>query len=199
MYSIYHLLRDLVLKKEILSEIGNLENFPFDKELLSCRNKGIFPDIAIRLNAEGGDLRGRELVEIKDSRSYSIASFNSTIPTARKSIKEVAPHNNSTIYKQMMMRGDDVFAWDIRDVFYLVRGKNKQHTKVCLVHGSFFETIKARDNLRASFGMVLKEASTRKDHALSQEELDRLAFCPHRIFLVAPAKWVKRRFRYVFG
>jgi len=35
-------------KKEFLS-IKKLEDFPFDSHLLSCKNRGQFPDLAIRL------------------------------------------------------------------------------------------------------------------------------------------------------
>lgn len=49
-YSIYHFFTDLSEKKEELLSVNKLENFPFDQQMLSCVNKGRFPDLAIKLN-----------------------------------------------------------------------------------------------------------------------------------------------------
>ena len=38
-----------------------------------------------------------------------------------------------------------------------MRGRNKGHQKICLVHGSFFETINTHELIRQSFGQVLDE------------------------------------------
>jgi hypothetical protein len=86
MNSIYHFFKDLVEKKRGFLTVDHLENFPFDNSLLSCRNRGTFPDLAIRLNKGRSRFTGGELIELKDSTSYSVSSFNSTIPTRKKNI-----------------------------------------------------------------------------------------------------------------
>ena len=50
--------------------------------MLSCINKGKFPDLAIKLN-RGDPQTGGELIELKDSKNYAVASFK-TIPTGEK-------------------------------------------------------------------------------------------------------------------
>ena len=141
MNSIYHFFRSLVKQKEYFLKIDKLENFPFNKSFLSCKNIGIFPDMAIKLNKDNKLFTGGELIELKDSKSYSVSSFNSTIPTRRKDISKIISSENSSVYKQMEESGDDIYSLPIRDVFYLVRGKKNDHVKVSLVSGAFFSTI----------------------------------------------------------
>ncbi|MBI4654067.1 MAG: hypothetical protein HY752_03635 [Nitrospirae bacterium] len=136
---------------------NKLEDFPFNENLLSCRNKGTFPDMAIRLNTNREVFSGGELIELKDSNTYTVSSFNSTIPTGRKEIAKIITGENSGIKQQMQENGNDIYSLPVRDVFYLVRGKNKGDIKICLVHGSFFETIRIEDLISQSFLQVLEE------------------------------------------
>lgn len=164
-YSVYHFFHSLFLRKESFKTIKELDQFPFDEELLSCNNKGIFPDLAIRLNKNKRMFTGGELIELKDNNSYTVSSFNSTIPSATKEIREIITGKNSSIKKQMEENGEDIFSLPTRDVFYLIRGRKKEHiggrekkhTKVCLVHGSFFETVSSGSLISQSFYQVLEE------------------------------------------
>ena len=61
-----------------------LEDFPFDENLFSYRNRGTFPDMAVRLNKNKDIFTGGELIYLKDSKSYTVLSFNSTIPTGKR-------------------------------------------------------------------------------------------------------------------
>lgn len=157
MYSIYHFFAHLLRNKVQLVDAAKLDEFRFDTELLSCQNDGVFPDLAIRVNVGDARFSGGELIELKDSKGYSIASFNSTIPTGTKDIRAVVASEHSKIYRQMRERGDDVFALAERQVFYLIRGRRKGRTKICLVHGSFFETVRVDDLIRAAFAQVFEE------------------------------------------
>ena len=133
------------------------ENFTFDEDLLSLKKSaGGFPDLAIRIDRTKSPFTGGELVEIKDSESYTVASFNSTLPQGKKKIADVTSETGK-IYKSMKQSGD-VFSLEERDVYYLVRGRKKSHVKVCLVHGSFFETVPAGKNLKSAFEQVLDKA-----------------------------------------
>ena len=156
-YSIYHFFNSLVQQKGLFKKRKKLDQFPFDRKLLACRNKGVFPDLAIRINKDKKIFTGGELIELKDSNSYAVSSFNSTIPSGSKKIEKIITGENSIIKRQMKKAGNDIFSLPIRDVFYLVRGRKKQHTKVCLVYGSFFETISIDNLIGQSFYQVLEE------------------------------------------
>ncbi|MDR1493537.1 MAG: hypothetical protein LBT05_12565 [Planctomycetaceae bacterium] len=62
--------------------------------MLSCVNKGVFSDLVIRLNPSGLQFTGGEIIELKDSKSYSVSSFNSTIPTGQKEIEKIFKGEN---------------------------------------------------------------------------------------------------------
>lgn len=100
-YSIYHFFIDLCQKRqEFLSE-KKLESFPFDEQMLSCIGDGKFLDLAIKLNNDDAHFTGGELIELKDSKkSYSVASFNSTIPTGEKDIRKLTEGKTNTIRTQ---------------------------------------------------------------------------------------------------
>jgi len=158
MYSIYHFFKHLVANKSELQVVEKLENFRFVAEMLSCcDNKGVFPDLAIKINSDKSLFTGGELVELKDSRRYTVSSFNSTIPQGMKEISKVMKRENSTIKQKMEEAGDAINSLPFRDVFYLVRGKKQNKTKVVLIHGSFFETIKSNSLISQSFEQVLNE------------------------------------------
>lgn len=156
MYSIFHFWKHLVEEKAKFKKVSKLDKFPFPGKMLSCVNKGVFPDLAIKINKRGRVLGG-EFVELKDSGVYNISSFNSTIPTGKKNIRQIITSEHSSIFKQMQDAGDDVFSLEIRDVYYLVRGRKKGREKICLVHGSFFETIPAEELVGETFSQVVEE------------------------------------------
>ena len=170
MYSIYHFFAQLYRDRNRLEWVPKLEKFPFDPELISYTGKGKFPDLAIRLNP-AGDPSGGELIEVKDSVSYSVPSFNSTIPTGNKSIESLTKGKRSVIREQMESAGDDVYSLPWREVYYLLRGKEKKtgHTKICLVHGSFFETVTVEELIQQGFGQVLEERLEEEDQIISSE------------------------------
>lgn len=155
--SIYHFFKDLCAKKDLLKIIGKLDDFPFDENLLSCKRAGQFPDLAIKICKLDELFTGGELIELKDSQSYTVSSFNSTIPTGKKDVRKIIKSENTDIYQQMTAKGDDVFSLLEREVFYLIRGQKNGKAKVVLVHGSFFETVKVKELITNSFRQVLQE------------------------------------------
>jgi hypothetical protein len=160
MYSIYHFFASLIRNKTLFRDLS-LESFPYNVELLASRSDSQFPDMAIKLNVNNPEIKGGELIELKNCKSYSIASFNSTIPTGIKDIRTILSPN-SVIWQQMEAAGDDVLSHPIREIYYLIRGKPVKgrkagNIKVCLVHGSFFETIPTRDLIQYAFSKVLEE------------------------------------------
>lgn len=157
MHSIYHFFKHLVTNKHFFETITNIEESPFDTNMLSCQNAGQFPDLAIKINTTDTLFTGGELIELKDSKSYTVSSFNSTIPSGQKDIDKVIKSANSIIKKQMQDAGDDIYSLPTRDVFYLIRGQSKKNVKILLVHGSFFETVKTNNLISQSFEQVLEE------------------------------------------
>ncbi|RKU22002.1 hypothetical protein C6499_20425 [Candidatus Poribacteria bacterium] len=166
-YSIYHFFADLCQKKEEFLSENELESFPFDKQMLSCINKGKFPDLAIKLNDGDDQFVGGELIELKDSKTYSVASFNSTIPTGEKDIKKLTEGQENTIRTQMEEAGNAILSLPIRQVFYLIRGKKQSNVKVCLTHGKFFETVPVSTLISESFGQALEERLNELGESLS--------------------------------
>ena len=169
MHSIYHFFNSLVQQRNLLRKVKKLDQFPFDKKLLSCKNEGVFPDLAIRLNKDRKIFTGGELIELKDSDSYTVSSFNSTIPSRSKRIEDIIIGESSIIRHQMERVGDDIFSLPTRDVFYLVRGRKGVHTKVCLVYGSFFETISIETLISQSFSQVLEERLKESGKEISED------------------------------
>jgi len=169
MYSIYHFFRALTENLQVLKTCSRLDQFPFDEKLLSCKNAGIFPDLAIRLNKDKSIFTGGELIEIKDHNSYAISSFNSTIPSRSKKIETIILGENSIIKKQMEEADDDIFSLPVRDVYYLIRGKKNQSTKICLINGSFFETISIENLIIQSFSQVLDERLRESGQEIPEE------------------------------
>jgi hypothetical protein len=162
--------------------ISNLSEFNFDKSMLSCANKGIFPDLAIKLNKGDSVFSGGELIELKDSKTYNVASFNSTIPTGKKNIRKIISSEHGIIFLQMQRAGDDVFSLEERDVYYLIRGHKKGHQKICLVHGSFFETIAVKELIQKSFSQVLDEGLVESDIPPDVKEALGLIFSEQETF-----------------
>lgn len=174
MNSIYHFFKSLSTEKHRFREFKKLEDFPFDESLLSCKNVGQFPDMAIRLNKGNALFTGGELIELKDSDSYAVSSFNSTIPTGRKNIAKIIKSASSIIKDQMEAAGNDIYSLPTRDVFYLIRGKKKGKIKVALLHGSFFETIKSSELISQSFSQALEERLKHLGIAVEQDLKDLL-------------------------
>ena len=61
---------------------------------------------------------------------------------------------------QLLAAGEDTDRFYLRDVYYLIRGRKRTAgtVKVCLVHGSFFETIPIDQLIRGAFIQALTEA-----------------------------------------
>ncbi|MCX5718385.1 MAG: hypothetical protein NT055_00200, partial [Nitrospirae bacterium] len=81
---------------------------------------------------------------------------------------------HSSIKKQMEEAGDDIYSLPVREVFYLVRGRKKGCTKVCLVHGKFFQTIENEELIKQSFGQVLEERLKDSKEEISDELKDKI-------------------------
>jgi hypothetical protein len=152
-FSIFHLFVELAEQRQRLLSKVALGKFPFDHDQFAYRGDGKFPDMVLRVNASRRAFKGGDIIELKDSASSSIASFNSTVPTGTKSLNDLDSAN--------AIRAADPLADSVsdRDVFYLIRTHRgiKARTKISLVHGSFFETVPKRKLIPLAFNQVVDE------------------------------------------
>ena len=61
----------------------------------------LFPDFMFKAKERNGNFDGGSILELKDSKSNSIASFNSTIPTKFKSLKEIDTINGGNLVSEI--------------------------------------------------------------------------------------------------
>ncbi|MEM0134433.1 MAG: hypothetical protein QXU18_04290 [Thermoplasmatales archaeon] len=107
-----------------------------------------FPDFMFKTTVNKGILTNGSILELKDSKGGSIASFNSTIPTKTKSLHEIDIVNQTdTVSKIAKCKDGDVLQMENyydfqRNCFYFVRThRGTDKVKLSVIHGSFFETI----------------------------------------------------------
>jgi len=128
------------------------------------KDSGVFPDFVIAHEVPGNCWNGA-LIELKDSESVSVASFNSTLPSAEKDVKRL-----SDIVRESVRRYDlpvsitPDYLWK-RKCFYLVRTSktHKKKVRISLVQGTFFETLPGQELLRQLWGQLLRQAGLTED------------------------------------
>lgn len=157
--SAYHLFNELYCRRNSLKlQAPRVEQFMFSDNLVAFRgSRGTFPDLILRANPGDALFPGGEFIEIKETKSYTIASFNSTMPGAHKNASECIPLNGR-IYREMKQNGEEPHQPETREVYYLIRARKDSKCKVCLVAGAFFETMPAAENLRAALKEALADA-----------------------------------------
>lgn len=138
----------------------NLRDVEFPTDLIAADSRGGFPDIVLKCFGHGKDVCGGEFVELKDAKSMSIPSFNSSIPTACKKVDELP----AGLLRRLDSAGELPDCLLEREVYYLVRGRDLKarpapKTKVLLISGAFFETVTPSRLLRDAFDQVANEAT----------------------------------------
>ena len=151
--SAYHFFVRLMQRRGYFAQDNKLEDFAFPADMIAAQSRSGFPDFVLKTNPEG-PLPGGEFIELKDTKTYQIASFNSTLPSAAKPVSSLAP----SIRNQLLQSGEDLDAIPQRDVHYLIRGIKRTTSsplaKTLLVSGAFFDTIPANQVLTNSFEQV---------------------------------------------
>lgn len=136
------------------------------------KDSGAFPDFVLACEPHN-PLGNGALLELKDSAGDQIASFNSTLPAARKQISRLAKMVQTAVQHYEFRRSST--CPDERDCFYLVRTRNKDQAacRLSVVQGTFFETIPNQELLKLLWKDLLDQAGVPTAH--HQEILNSLA------------------------
>lgn len=140
-----------------------------------------FPDFLFKTQKHNDRYVAGSLMELKDSKGGNISSFNSTVPTKYKTLKEIDVINGNDLVSRIAKVFDGKFALDEnyftfqRRCFYLVRTqKNTNKVKVSIVDGSFFETVPKEHLFYQMFLNVLQSHIEKKELKISPETLDKV-------------------------
>ena len=142
---------------DVWQEIKLKRKYPEDtlKRKLKIKNlytdSQAFPDFMFKsVESQNSQLVGGEILELKDSKGSNIASFNSTIPTEYKTLKEIERLNGpkgKIVIKiaELFDKNSHNREWKTykRKCFYMIRTNraDNKKIKVSIVDGAFFETI----------------------------------------------------------
>jgi hypothetical protein len=119
-------------------------------------DSGAFPDFVLACEPHS-PLGNGALLELKDSAGDQIASFNSTLPSARKQISRLTKMVRTAVQNYESEHG--CACPDERDCFYLVRTKKNQDAcRLSIVQGTFFETIPNQELLKSLWKDLLKQS-----------------------------------------
>ena len=148
-----------------------------DKKLLYSQSQH-FPDFLFKVKKNEKRNIGGSLIELKNSKGGSIASFNSTIPTKYKSLEEIDVVNGDKLVSRIATIMDGKLAAERhylefeRKCLYLIRtNKDSDKVKVSIVDGSFFETIPKEHLFYQMLMNVLRAHLEKKEIDISSEAL----------------------------
>jgi len=137
-----------------------------------------FPDFIFKSRRHENRLTCGSLLELKDSKSGAVSSFNSTLPTKSKSLEEVDTVNGMPLVSKIASIKDGRLAkvgnyrTYQRKSFYLIRTyRDDYRVRVSLVDGSFFETIPKDHLIYQMFLKILHDHINKKDIKVSTEKL----------------------------
>ncbi len=151
-----------------------------EKRLLYSESQQ-FPDFLFKVRKLEKKYVGGSLIELKDSKSGNVASFNSTIPTKHKNLTEIDIINGNTLVSRIaaikdgeLVTNELYFEFE-RRCFYLIRThKESERVKVSIVDGSFFETVSKEHLFYQMFLNVLRKHMEKKKIELPKETLEKV-------------------------
>lgn len=171
MSTIYNFFAFLLLVRKTMPTVSKLVNCYYPGELVSYSGKTAFPSLALRMNPSGDPLGG-ELIGIMESKSNSVPSFKSHLPSGAMSINALGHRKATVIARAIRSSGEDARSLQVRDVYYLIRGRLRGYTKVCLLHGSFFETVKAEQLVREALDQAMADSLDEEGQVFSAKYLN---------------------------
>ena len=167
--------------KDSMGFIDWIKTHGIDERILYSKSEQ-FPDFLFKVRRQENKLTCGSLLELKDSKGGSIASFNSTLPTKYKSIDEVDIINGNNLVSTITSIIDRQLASDKnyhtfqRRNFYLIRAHkdNDDKVKVSVVDGSFFETVPKEHLIYRMFLNILRGHIKKKDIKIPSELLNEI-------------------------
>lgn len=151
-----------------------------EKRLLYSESQQ-FPDFLFKAKKTGEKYVGGSLIELKDSKGGSIASFNSTVPTKYKSLEEIDVINGNNLVSRIAAVKDGKLARNKqysrfeRRCFYLIRThKGSEKVKISIVDGSFFETVPKEHLFYQMFLNVLRKHLEKNQVKISEETIKKV-------------------------
>lgn len=174
---IFHLFKFLADNREKIASTENIADVMsgYDK---AAHNETAFPDMIIEPNAIKGF--GGMLVECKSSKTYNISSFNSTMPTSKKDIRNIKRNKNIARYLEACENTKSTYEWD---VYYLIMGRDEKRDglKLVLVYGGFFETLSSKNSIGKiilqmiqKMGISLNKADKKRIRTMDQKALNKI-------------------------
>ena len=151
-----------------------------EKRLLYSESQQ-FPDFLFKARKCGEKYVGGSLMELKDSKGGNVASFNSTIPTKRKSLEEIEIINGNNLVSRIATIKDgeptasESYLKHERVCFYFIRThKESEKVKISIVDGSFFETVSKEHLFYQMFLNVLRRHMEKKKIEFPKETLEKV-------------------------
>jgi len=137
------------------------------------RDSGAFPDFVLACESHNPFGNGA-LLELKDSKGKQIASFNSTLPSAKKRVSHL-----TKLVREAVSRYEErqnCSCADERDCFYLIRTmkNNPNDCRLSIVQGTFFETIPNSELIRSMFRDIFEQAGVPESLLEALEYLSQL-------------------------
>ena len=139
-----------------------------------------FPDFIFKAKRHENLFTCGSILELKDSKGGSIASFNSTLPTKYKSLEEIDIINGNNLVSKITSIIDGEHATDQnyysfqRKNFYLIRthGDQSEKVKISIVDGSFFETVPKEHLIYQMILKILRNHLKKKNIIIPSEILE---------------------------
>lgn len=168
--------------RKIMPEFENyVSSLGVNESILYSKSQQ-FPDFLFKVRKRYNQLICGSLLELKDSTSGSIASFNSTLPTWHKSLEEIDIVNGGNLVSKIaaimdggLSKRKDYYLFE-RKTLYLVRTfkDNSQKTKISIIEGSFFETLPKDKLIYQMFKNIIHHHLEQKDINISKDLLTKI-------------------------
>jgi hypothetical protein len=187
MYSIYQFFAHLLEHRRCLRELPKLSDLPWHGKPFAYKNFCGFPNLAMQYEASWPPYGG-ELVGLLESDSFSVPSFVSHIPTGAISLNALPQDTANHIRREIKALNPETQLPALHEVYYLLRGRWENRTKVCLVHGSFFATKEADQLVRRALAQVASDCLKDNDmQAVDPDAVEWLARTLSREVLLSHA------------
>jgi len=158
--------------------INWIKNRGIDEKILYSKSEQ-FPDFVFKVRGKKEALTCGSLLELKDSKGGSIASFNSTLPTKYKSLEEIDVINGNNLVSKVtaildgsLASGKNYHTFQRRN-FYLIRTykDDAKRVRISIVDGSFFETVPKEHLIYQMFLNILRGHLEKKEIKVSPKLL----------------------------